>query len=75
MPLITPPLLIGITRNPIVGAIEHMPVLAITKVGRYYRTTIPREVKKLLNINENDEIEWVFEDNKVIIRKKGEKHG
>jgi len=75
MPLITPPLLIGITRNSIVGAIEHMPVLAITKVGRYYRTTIPREVKKLLNINENDEIEWVFEDNKVIIRKKDEKHG
>jgi len=67
-----PPLLISITGNSIVGAIEHMPVLAITKVGRYYRTTIPREVRKLLNINENDEIEWVFEDNKVIIRKKGE---
>lgn len=57
------------------GAIEPMPVLAVTKVGKYYRTTIPREVRKLLSINENDEIEWVFEDNKVIIRKKGEKHG
>ena len=57
------------------GAIELMPVLATTKVGRYYRTTIPREVRKLLNINENDEIEWVFEDNRVIIKKKGEKHG
>ncbi len=53
------------------GVVEGMPVLAVTKVGRYYRTTIPREVRKLLNISENDEIEWVFEDNKVIIRKKG----
>lgn len=57
------------------GAIEFMPILATTKVGKYYRTTIPREVRKLLNINENDEIEWIFEDNKVFIRKKGEKHG
>jgi len=57
------------------GAIESMPVLAVTRVGRYYRTTIPREVRKFLSINENDEIEWVFEDNKVVIRKKGEKHG
>ncbi|MEB3788947.1 MAG: AbrB/MazE/SpoVT family DNA-binding domain-containing protein [Desulfurococcales archaeon] len=48
-----------------------MPVLATTKVGKYYRTTIPREVRKLLVIKENDEIEWVFEDNKIIIRKKG----
>jgi AbrB family looped-hinge helix DNA binding protein len=58
-----------------VGVVEFMPVLAVTRVGRYYRTTIPREVRKLLGINENDEIEWVFEDNKVIVRKKGEKHG
>mgnify|MGYP000613175243 FL=1 len=49
-----------------------MPVLAITRVGRYYRTTIPREVRKLLGISENDEIVWIFEDGKVIIRKKGE---
>jgi AbrB family looped-hinge helix DNA binding protein len=58
-----------------VGVVEFMPVLAVTRVGRYYRTTIPREARKLLGINENDEIEWVFEDNKVVIRKKGGKHG
>ena len=52
-----------------------MPVLAATRVGRYYRTTIPREVRKLLGIDENDEVEWVFEDNKIVVRKKGEKHG
>jgi len=44
-------------------------VLAITRIGRYYRTTVPREVRKLLNINENDMIEWIFEDGKVIVRK------
>jgi len=53
------------------GAIELVPVLATTRVGRYYRTTIPREVRRLLGTNENDEIEWVFEDSKVIVRKVG----
>jgi len=33
-----------------------------------YRTTIPREVRKLLGIGESDEAEWVFEDGKVIVR-------
>jgi AbrB family looped-hinge helix DNA binding protein len=57
------------------GVLESMPVLAVTRVGRYYRTTIPREVRKLLDINENDEIEWVFEDSKVIVRKRGGRIG
>jgi looped-hinge helix DNA binding domain, AbrB family len=48
-----------------------MPVLAVTRIGKYYRTTVPREVRKLLGVDENDEVEWIFEDNKVIIRKKG----
>lgn len=33
-----------------------------------YRTTIPREVRKLLGIGESDEAEWVFEDGKIIVR-------
>jgi len=53
-----------------VGAVELMPVLAVTRIGKYYRTTVPREVRKLLGVDENDEVEWIFEDNKVIIRKK-----
>jgi len=57
------------------GAVEYMPVLAVTRIGKYYRTTVPREVRKLLNIKENDEIEWIFEDSKIIIKKKGEKNG
>jgi bifunctional DNA-binding transcriptional regulator/antitoxin component of YhaV-PrlF toxin-antitoxin module len=47
-----------------------MPVLARTRTGRGYRTTIPREVRKLLGIGESDEAEWVFEDGKVIVRKR-----
>jgi len=46
-----------------------MPVLAVTKVGKNFRTTVPREVRKLLGISENEEIEWVFEDDKVVVRK------
>ena len=37
-----------------------MSVLAVTRIGRYYRTTVPREIHKLLGIKENDEIEWIF---------------
>jgi len=48
-----------------------MPVLATTKVGRHYRTTVPREVRRLLGIDKDDRIEWVFEDSKVIVRKVG----
>ena len=57
------------------GAIVFMPVLAVTRVGRYYRTTVPREVRRLLGIEENDEVEWVFENGKVIIRKRGGNSG
>ncbi|MEM4966498.1 MAG: AbrB/MazE/SpoVT family DNA-binding domain-containing protein [Sulfolobales archaeon] len=46
-----------------------MPVMARTRIGRYYRTTIPREIRKLLELRENDEIEWVFENGTVYIRK------
>ncbi|MEM1703002.1 MAG: AbrB/MazE/SpoVT family DNA-binding domain-containing protein [Zestosphaera sp.] len=46
-----------------------MPIIARTRVGRYYRTTIPREVRKLLELRESDEVEWVFENGEVCVRK------
>jgi AbrB family looped-hinge helix DNA binding protein len=46
-----------------------MPTLSRTRVGRYSRTTIPREVRKLLGISEGDFVEWVYEDGRVFIRK------
>jgi AbrB family looped-hinge helix DNA binding protein len=48
-----------------------MPTLSRTKVGRYNRTTIPREVRKLLGISEGDIVEWVFEDGRVVVRRGG----
>lgn len=49
-------------------------LLKITRVGRYNRTTIPGEVRKLLDLREGDEVAWLFEDGKIIIEKhvKGE---
>lgn len=51
------------------GAEEFMLVLARTRIGRYYRTTVPREVRKLLELRESDEVEWVFENGLVYVRK------
>jgi len=46
-------------------------VLASTKVGRRYRTTVPREVRKILDLGKEDEVEWAFEDGRVFVRKRG----
>ena len=46
-----------------------MPVLAKTRIGKYYRTTVPREVRKILEVKENDMVEWVLEKDKIIVRK------
>jgi AbrB family looped-hinge helix DNA binding protein len=45
------------------------PTLSRTRVGRYSRTTIPREVRKLLGISEGDVVEWIYEDGKIIVRR------
>jgi len=53
----------------IVGVIEFMLVLAVTCIGKYYRTTVLRGVRKILELNENDEIEWVLENDRIVVRK------
>ena len=52
------------------GAIEFMSVLAVICIGKYYRTNVPREVRKILELNENDDIEWVLENGKIVVRKR-----
>jgi len=52
-----------------------MSVLAVTRVGRYYRTTIPREVRKILGLSSGDSVEWVLEDGKIVLRKRGGANG
>ena len=46
-----------------------MPVLARTRIGKYFRTTVPREVRKILEVSESDEIEWVFKNGMIIVKK------
>jgi len=58
-----------------VGVAELMPVSAVTRISRYYRTTVPREVRKILVLNENHEIEWVFENGKTAVEKRLGSHG
>ena len=52
------------------GAVEFMPVFAATCIGRYCRSTVPREVRKILELNEDDEIEWFFENDKIVVGKR-----
>ncbi|MHA1834095.1 MAG: AbrB/MazE/SpoVT family DNA-binding domain-containing protein [Candidatus Baldrarchaeia archaeon] len=44
-------------------------VLNKTKIGKYCRTTVPDEVRKLLEIGEGDMIEWIFNGGKILVRK------
>jgi len=46
-----------------------MPVLARTEVDKNDRTTVPREVRKLLELNDSDSIEWACEESNI--REKG----
>lgn len=50
-------------------AISKRVVLKTTRLGRYHRTTVPEEVRKLLNLHEGDEIAWILEESKILIEK------
>jgi hypothetical protein len=39
-------------------SIRERVVLKVTRLGRYHRTTVPEEVRKLLSLKEGDEIAW-----------------
>jgi len=59
----------GVRRDHLLGGRPPTPTPPRTRVGRYDRITIPREVRKLLGISEGDIIEWVYEDGKIIVRR------
>jgi len=44
-------------------------ILASTKLGRYNRTTVPREVRKLLGLSKEDKVLWVLEEGKIIVER------
>jgi len=50
-----------------VGISERV-VLKTTELGRCNRTIIPEEMQKLLNLLEGNEIAWVLEENRVVIK-------
>ncbi len=44
-------------------------ILKVTRLGRYHRTTVPEEVRKLLGLGERDEVAWVLEDGRIVVEK------
>ncbi len=46
-------------------------ILASTKLGRNNRTTVPNEVRKLLELGEGDEILWILEEGKIVVERGG----
>ena len=42
-------------------------ILAKTKIGNLNRTTVPERVRKILGLNEGDEIVWIQEENRVYV--------
>jgi len=42
-------------------------ILAKTRIGAYFRTTVPEEVRKILRIGKGDEIVWILEGDKIIV--------
>ena len=53
----------------ILVGISKRVVLKTTKLGRYHRTTVPEEVRKLLNLREGDEIAWILEESRIVVEK------
>jgi len=51
------------------GAIESMPVLTVTRVKSYYRTTVSREARKILGLNSKNPVKRVLKG-EMIVRKK-----
>ena len=50
-------------------SIRERVVLKVTRLGRYHRTTVPEEVRKLLSLKEGDEIAWILEKSKIIVER------
>jgi len=44
-------------------------ILAKTRIGAYFRTTVPEEVRKILKLSKGEEIVWILDGDKIIIDK------
>jgi len=50
---------------------DHMSerVLDVTSVTKRYQTTVPKKVRKIMKLTENDSIVWIFENGEIKVRK------
>jgi len=44
-------------------------ILAKTRIGAYFRTTVPEEVRRILKVGKGDEIVWILDGDKIIVDK------
>jgi len=42
-------------------------ILAKTRIGNLNRTTVPERVRKILGVNEGDEVVWIQEGKRVYV--------
>ena len=42
-------------------------ILQKTRIGKNYRTTVPERVRKILGLDEGDEIIWIQEGDRIIV--------
>ncbi len=50
--------------------ISRCVVLKATKLGRYSRTTVPEEVRKLLDLHEGDMMAWILENGNIVVERR-----
>ena len=50
-------------------SISERLILKITRLGKYNRTTVPGEIRKLISLQEGDELAWILEKNRITIEK------
>jgi bifunctional DNA-binding transcriptional regulator/antitoxin component of YhaV-PrlF toxin-antitoxin module len=53
----------------VVFIVSREVILDKTRIGRFYRTTVPENVRKILNIGQGDFVEWIFNDGRIFVRK------
>jgi len=46
-----------------------MSLLARSRLWGKGHTTVPSEVRKILNLGKGDYIEWLYEDGKIVVKK------
>lgn len=46
-------------------------IIGVSKVFQYGKTQIPRDVRNILELEDGDRILWIWEDEKIVIKRSG----